>query len=130
MKDNNICPNCNEEVELGWDTCWNCQTKITPTTTTMEDNANLTSGNKTEERVYVKVDSKRIVYAGKQLKYIAKLLTLSILVTLITTIIVLISPIPAVYYIAGIINLVILVIILLSLFQAGNDLEKSIPPEE
>jgi hypothetical protein len=125
MKNDNInCPNCNEKVEEGWSTCWNCETEI-PNTPVKTESIDETKTNK-ENSGYVKVDGDKIIYAGKQIKQVARLMILTLIVTLITSIAVLLSDNYAYYIIAGIINFIILITILVNIYHAGNDLINSI----
>lgn len=74
----------------------------------------------------MKVDGDKIIYAGKQIKQVARLIILTLIVTLITSIAVLLSDNYAYYIIAGIINFIILITILVNIYHAGNDLINSI----
>ncbi|MCT4639990.1 MAG: hypothetical protein N4A72_19990 [Bacteroidales bacterium] len=125
MNDKNInCPNCNEKVEEGWNTCWNCETEI-PNTPVKTESIYETETNK-ENSGYVKVDGDKIIYAGKQIKQVARLIILTLIVTLITSIAVIIGENYAYYIVAGIINFIILIIILVNIYHAGNDLVDSV----
>ncbi len=125
-----ICPNCGETSEPGWAVCWNCQWELTLPD---NDKTNLLIRKKQEakeEGKYVKLSSQHIIAAGKQIKGAVKLTIVSFIVALISLILAEMSNSTKIYLVSAICLAVIYVLILVNLFQAGNDLIKSVPEQK
>lgn len=74
----------------------------------------------------VLVDKQKIIDAGKQLKMVVKLILFTFLLAFIAQVIVWITEDYRYYYFAALVAFILYIAQLVNLFQAGNDLIKSV----
>jgi predicted amidophosphoribosyltransferase len=120
-----ICPQCGAEIEENWHICWNCQFEL-PEETEVEKENSYTVIDESEKEEFVLVNKQHIISAGKQLKLIVKLILYSFLVALITYLVYLYNDDNRTFVLGGVFFLAIYIAQLVNLFQAGNDLIKSV----
>jgi hypothetical protein len=124
MEEKTICPKCGEIVEPGWDICWNCQHTLIPSP--LKDSDKLKNEAAVEDEHFVKIDSRRIVSAGRQIKMAVRLIVVIVVVALSAEIIETITNNLRVYLLAVIVAVILQIGMLINLYNAGNDLEKSV----
>jgi hypothetical protein len=76
------------------------------------------------------VDKQKIIQAGKQLKMVVKLVLFSMLAAIITIVLYLANDDERTFFLGGLFVVVLYVAQLVNLFQAGNDLVKSVDSSE
>ncbi|PLX22404.1 MAG: hypothetical protein C0599_06485 [Salinivirgaceae bacterium] len=119
------CPQCGSEIEENWHICWNCQFEL-PEEIEVEKEENKSNLKEPQKQELVLVDKQLIINAGKQLKLIVKLILYSFLVALITFLIYLFNDDSRTFLLGGVFILAMSIAQLVNLFQAGNDLIKSV----
>jgi predicted amidophosphoribosyltransferase len=123
------CPKCGSLIEEGWHVCWSCQYELPEINAPKEV---VTREQKEDEpkSELVMVDKQKIIQAGKQLKMVVKLVLFSMLAAIITIVLYLANDDERTFFLGGLFVVVLYVAQLVNLFQAGNDLVKSVDSSE